>query len=127
MFSKIFWISAFERMIKVFANGLLTVFVGDKAYNILSVNWPEALAIAATASLISLLMSIASSQVGNKNSPSLVSGQEEQATVEKIEAGEPVGDPEVIVEPEAIVPVEEEKPLLSAVKRKRAPRKKVGE
>lgn len=103
MFSKIFWLGTAERAIKTFAQALLLVFVGDSAYNVISVNWPESLGLAATGALISILTSIVSSRIGDHNSPSLVADQQEQAVVEKIEAGEPVGDPAVIVEPESIV------------------------
>lgn len=99
MFSKIFWISAAERAFKTFAQALLLVFVGDSAYNVINVNWPESLGLAATGALISVLTSIVSSRVGEKDSPSLVATQQEQAVVEKIEAGKPVGDPPKVVDP----------------------------
>jgi len=102
MFNKYFWISTLERAVKTFAQAVLLVFTGDTLYNIINVNWPEALGLGATGALISVLTSVVSSTVGEKNSPSLVSGQEEQKVVEKIEEGEPVGDPAKVVDPTVV-------------------------
>jgi hypothetical protein len=130
MFTKIFWLGTLERAVKTFAQALLLVFVGDNAYNVISVNWPESLALAATGALISVLTSLVSSRIGEKNSPSLVATQEEEAVVEKIEAGEPVGDPPVVVEqPMSLLPSDADRPAPAPAKavRKRAPRKKAAE
>lgn len=139
MFTKVFWLNTAERAIKTFAQALLLVFVGDSAYNVISVNWPESLGLAATGALISVLTSLVSSTVGPKDSPSLVGGQIEQGVVDKIESGEPVGDPPVIVEAPTVVEVEDRdeveatdpaevvQPVKKAAPRKRAPRKKVAE
>lgn len=118
---KFFWIRTSERAVKTFAQSLALVFLGDQAYNVISVNWPQALGLAATGALLSVLTSIGSTTVGDSNSPSLVENVVEEQIAEKVESGEPVGDPERVVEPES--------PALQAVKavRKRTPRKKVGE
>lgn len=72
MNTKTFWLRTLERAVKTFAQSLLVVFLGDTAYNVISVNWPEALGLAATGALLSVLTSVASSQWGDKHSPSLV-------------------------------------------------------
>lgn len=108
MFSKVFLLDSLERAIKTFAQALLALFVGGSA-NILTVNYGDAFAVAGTAVIVSLLTSIVSSQFGSKQSASLVSGQVEQGVVNKIEDGEPVGDPAVFVEPADVVPAEPEK------------------
>ena len=79
MFTKLFWIDALERSIKTVAQTLLSLWiVGDVAFNLLQVNWEQALGVAAGAAVISLLMSIVSSKVGNTESASLVVETEEK-------------------------------------------------
>lgn len=58
MRSKQFWQDTAERAVKTFAQALLGVFVAG--VTILSVDWVDALAIAATATLVSVLTSVAS-------------------------------------------------------------------
>lgn len=71
MRSKAFWQDLGERAVKTFAQALLGVFVAG--VTILSVDWVDALAISATATLVSVLTSIASAGVKDKESASLVS------------------------------------------------------
>lgn len=73
MYSLNFWRNAIlDRGAKSFAQALLLVFLGDSALNVINVNWPEALGLASTAALISVLTSIVSSPVGPEGSPSIV-------------------------------------------------------
>ncbi|MEJ6013300.1 holin [Corynebacterium sp. H127] len=71
MRSKTFWLDTSERAIKTFAQALLVVF--GAGVTIISVDWMDALAIAATASLVSVLSSIVSVNVGAPGTASLVS------------------------------------------------------
>ena len=70
MRSSQFWIDASERAVRTFAQSLLAVFTAG--VTIISVDWKEALAIGSTAALVSVLMSIASTGTGDKESASLV-------------------------------------------------------
>lgn len=72
MFEALFWKQALERAIKMFAGAAIGLLSGD-GIGILNANWGDALSVAGLAAVVSLLMSIASSQIGvAKNSPSLV-------------------------------------------------------
>jgi len=64
MFSKKFALATAERAIKTFAQSLLALFVTGKA-TILSIDWTQALAVAGTAALLSVLTSIGSGNIGN--------------------------------------------------------------
>lgn len=64
MFSKKFLLATAERAIKTFAQALLAVFVTGRA-TILSVDWLQALTVAGTAALLSILTSIVSGNIGN--------------------------------------------------------------
>lgn len=70
-----FWASALERMAKTFAGSLLTL-LGAGPLDVLHIPWESTLSLAAGSALVSLLMSLASSQTGTKGSPSLVRGGE---------------------------------------------------
>ena len=63
MFSKKFILATAERAIKTFAQALLALFVTGKT--ILSIDWAQALAVAGTAALLSVLTSIVSGNIGN--------------------------------------------------------------
>ncbi len=60
MLTKAFWLAAGERAGRTFAQALIAV-IGVSAVSIVSIPWPEALGVAATAAVLSLLMSIAAS------------------------------------------------------------------
>ncbi|MBV7302942.1 holin [Corynebacterium sp. TAE3-ERU2] len=71
MFTKVFWMDATERAIKTFAQALIaTLAVGTP---ILELDWGQAVGIAATATVVSLLTSIASTGTGQDGTASLVS------------------------------------------------------
>ena len=70
MRSRQFWEDTAERAIKTFAQALLGVFVAG--VTIMSVDWVDALAIGSTATLVSVLTSIASAGARNPESASLV-------------------------------------------------------
>ena len=72
MWSPSFWRQTLERLIKTFAQTLITV-LGTSATNLLDVGWKQALSVSALAALLSLLTSIVSSGVGPDDGPSLVS------------------------------------------------------
>ena len=82
MFTLLFWRQALERAIKMFAGSAIGVLSGDKI-GILNANWGDAFSIAGMAAVVSLLMSVASSQVGTaKSSPSLVPTTPQQERAE---------------------------------------------
>ena len=69
MFTAGFWRAAVERAIKTFAQTLVSLW-GAGAFNIMKVEWQEALGVAGGAALLSVLTSVASSGIGNTG-PSL--------------------------------------------------------
>lgn len=71
MFSRRFIEAALERAIKTFAQSLIAILAVGQT-TVLSVDWRQALAVSATATLLSILSSIASDQFGNYG-PSLAS------------------------------------------------------
>lgn len=72
LFTTKFWADAAERAIKTVAQALLSLFiVGDQVFNLLTVNWSQALGVAAGAGVISVLMSIVSASVTSSDSASL--------------------------------------------------------
>ena len=66
---KLFWVAAGERAVKTFAQALVALFVAG--VTVLSIDWVQALAVAATAAVVSILTSIASVNVGSFEGPSL--------------------------------------------------------
>lgn len=71
MFTKAFWLDAFERAVKTWAQSLLAL-VGAGATNLVLLDWGDMLGISGTAALISVLTSIVSAGVGSKGTASLV-------------------------------------------------------
>lgn len=64
MFTSIpFWNATIERAIRTFAQ-TLAALIGAGAINVIDIDWPANLGIAATAALLSVLTSIAASGVG---------------------------------------------------------------
>jgi hypothetical protein len=70
MFTSTFIRGALERAVKTFAQALVALFVAD--VTILTVDWRQAVAVSATAALVSILTSVASEPFGPTGSPSLV-------------------------------------------------------
>lgn len=128
---KVFWVRSAERAVKTFAQSLVTVIGADKVAGFFDASFTEAILAALFATFLSFLTSVASTRTGEKNSPSLFDEKIEDTVVDKIEEGEPVGDPPTVYEPVSeevpdegfnepvgiLEPVEEPKP-------KRKPRKK---
>ena len=75
---KLFWIAAGERAVKTFAQALVALFVAG--VTVLTIDWQQGLAVAATAAVVSLLTSVASVRLGNFEGPSLAG----EAVVEPI-------------------------------------------
>lgn len=70
MFSSDFWISAFERAIRTFAQTAVAIIGVDMATSIVDLDWPYIAGVGATAAALSLLTSVAANKVGNPG-PSL--------------------------------------------------------
>jgi len=64
-----FWKAAAERAIKTFAQTLVAL-IGTGMVGIMSLDWPQMLSISATATVLSVLTSVASANVGSPG-PSL--------------------------------------------------------
>jgi hypothetical protein len=58
-----FWLDLAERAVKTFAQALLAYFAAD-AVNVLNADWGEALTVAGTATLLSVLTSLLSLKLG---------------------------------------------------------------
>lgn len=72
IFTTTFWADAAERSIKTVAQSLLALFVvGGQVFNVLTVNWTQALGVAAGAGVISILTSIVSAKITATDSASL--------------------------------------------------------
>lgn len=72
MFTVAFWADLLERAVKTFAQALVAAIGVGAAVPIWHLGWTEALGIAATATVLSALTSIASVGVGPTETPSLV-------------------------------------------------------
>lgn len=78
MFTKQFWLDAFERAARTFAQTVLAVyFVGDVALSAFNIEWDELAGIGLGGALFSVLTSIASVNVGEKGSASVLSSPED--------------------------------------------------
>ena len=64
-----FWIATAERALKTLAQALIALFVGGMT--VLSIDWGQALAVSATAALVSVLTSVISYNFGKNPGPSL--------------------------------------------------------
>ena len=71
MFSGRFWKLTIERMVRAFAGSMVGMMTMD-GFNLLQASWGGILAAAGTASLVTLLLSVVGSQIGNGENPSLV-------------------------------------------------------
>lgn len=72
MFTKLFWKDAVERAIKTVAQTLVTLFLASgEVFNLLVVDWKQALGVASGAGLLSILMSIGSAAKAGTDTASL--------------------------------------------------------
>ena len=71
MFTKTFWTQAAERAVKTFAQAALALLTGD-GLGLLDVNWGAVASVGGLAAVASVLSSIVTSGVGEKDSPSAV-------------------------------------------------------
>lgn len=77
MYSSEFWRELIERAIKTMAEALLAwIMVGQPIWEM---DWKQGFGLAATATVVSILASIASTQVGDPESASMVSGGRHRA------------------------------------------------
>ena len=74
MYTAGFWAGAFDRVIKSFAQALLLLWGADEGLNLLSINFPASLGVAAGAAALSLLTSIISAPVADRGSTSMLPG-----------------------------------------------------
>ena len=73
MFTKLFWKDAIERSIKTVAQTLVTLWLTSEAvFNILTVDWTQALGVAVGAGVLSILTSLASAKSAGTDTASLV-------------------------------------------------------
>lgn len=70
MWSKQWWLDVAERLLRTFAQTFLAVFIPNGITPV--ADWKTALISAGTAAVLSLLMSVAASGIGNPSSASLV-------------------------------------------------------
>lgn len=70
--STFFWKESAERAIKTFAQSLLATVGVGAAVPVWGLNWGESLGIAVTATILSVLTSVASIGVAEEGTPSLV-------------------------------------------------------
>ena len=67
-----FWRGAIERAVKTFAQSLIAVITAVQGFSLYEADWPAMVATAGSATLLSLLSSIASSQIGESDSASAI-------------------------------------------------------
>jgi hypothetical protein len=72
MFTQYFWRATFERAVKSFAQSLLALLSAQQI-GVLDVRWVTTFSTAGMVALLSVLTSLASSQVGNAQDPSVLS------------------------------------------------------
>jgi hypothetical protein len=72
VFTVIFWKQTAERAIKSAAQALLGLWIGAEAFNAWDIDWKKAGGVALGAVILSVLTSLASVGVSQKDSPSLV-------------------------------------------------------
>ena len=72
LFTKVFWKDATERAVKTAAQAALLSVGAAKGFNLFTLNWEVMVGFALGGALFSYLTSVASSQVGDDSSASLV-------------------------------------------------------
>lgn len=65
-----FWQATAERAVKTFAQALIAL-IGTSAMSIIELDWAQMLGVSATATVLSVLTSIASANFGSNYGPSL--------------------------------------------------------
>jgi hypothetical protein len=75
MWTTAFWKDAAERAIRTFAQALLAM-LGTDLVGITELDWPQLLAVGATAAVVSLLTSVVATGVGDKGTTSFIPGGE---------------------------------------------------
>ena len=70
LFDSRFWMATAERAIKTLAQTLVAL-IGTTAVSIIDLDWAQMLGVAATATVLSVLTSIASANFGKNPGPSL--------------------------------------------------------
>ncbi|MFC6017810.1 holin [Plantactinospora solaniradicis] len=76
MFTSTFWKQAVERAVKTFAQSGVALLTGD-GLGLVNVDWGTTASVAGLAALVSLLTSVATSSIGEPNSPSAVAVETE--------------------------------------------------
>jgi len=66
MLTKSFWLGAADRAVKSAAQALLLLWGADEGFNLISVDLPTSLGLAAGAAVLSLLTSVASAPVAEE-------------------------------------------------------------
>jgi Putative lactococcus lactis phage r1t holin len=82
MFGHYFWQATVERAVKSFAQSLLALLSAQQL-GLLDVDWVTTLSTAGMATMLSVLTSIGSSQIGPMQDPSVVSSQSAPAPVKR--------------------------------------------
>ena len=72
MWTKLFWMQVLERAIKTFAQSALLAIGASKGFNLFALDWHNLVGFALGGTLLSVLTSIASINVGPRAHPSLV-------------------------------------------------------
>ncbi len=72
MFNKSFWILASERALKTVAQTFLAMVTAVGVFDVLESDWTAILGVSVGAGLLSYATSIVSSEIGNRNDPSIV-------------------------------------------------------
>lgn len=70
--SKKFWADALERSIKTIAQAMVALLTASDVLGLFDIDWITLISVSGLAALVSVLTSIASAQVGNGDSASLV-------------------------------------------------------
>ncbi len=74
MLTQAFWVGVVDRAVKSFAQALLLLWGADAGFNIVEVDLPGALGVAAGAAVLSLLTSLVSAPVGENGTTSFLPG-----------------------------------------------------
>lgn len=70
--STAFWTGALERAVKTFAQAFLATLIASEVVGVLDVDWKQSVGVAALATLMSVLTSVASGPISPGGSASVV-------------------------------------------------------